>query len=689
MHWNDPIQTLKGIGDDAAAAMHKVGIETIRDALLHLPHRYENRAAVDSIAVASMQKDAVCVQGTVVGHLFNPGRRPSLTVTMKDASGFLRVLFYGNFRGIQERTPVGSLVRCYGRIKPGRHGPEMTSAEYIPVVAGEPCDWDHAMRPVYSLSHGVSNGRVCRVIRAALNAMSGLGLPEVLTPYTGMSLVQALEQVHAPDASTSLDELNQRSHPAQTRLILEELVAQQISMRTARHEVKRRFSPVFHGDRNKEQALLANLPFKLTSAQLRVTQEIKQDLAMDHPMLRLLQGDVGSGKTLVAALAALTVIAAGFQVVLMAPTELLAEQHVGTFSQWFSPLGIRVASMSARLSGKKAKETLLTDIRTGQCQLIIGTHSVFQSDVQFAQVGLVIIDEQHRFGVKQRMDLMLKVTTAEGTVPHQLVMTATPIPRTLQMTAFSDLDVSVIDELPPGRTPVKTVVMCENRRSELAVSVLNTIREKKQQVYWVCPLIEESEKRQDQAAETLFLDLHRMLPETKIALVHGRMKSKEKNQVMAAFSQGEIDVLVATTVIEVGVNVPNASLMIIENAERLGLAQLHQLRGRVGRGSAESFCLLLYKAPLSRLQKERLAIMRETNDGFLIAQKDLENRGAGDVLGCQQAGVVKYHIADLSLDDALLAPAQEFCSQLLKSEDGAAQTLCDFWFMEDRVFVRV
>lgn len=688
MHWNDSISALKGIGPETTALAAKIGLATIKDVLLHLPHRYEDRSAVTQIANAAKQTSAIAIQGQVANHLYTPGKRASLTVTVRDQTGFLRVLFYGRLEGIKENTPIGSTVRFYGKVKPGRNGLEMSAAEYIRIVPDEKCPWDVGLKPIYPLSEGVSNARVTRMVKLAVNAMPLLGFPESLTPQLGISLKQAIQFVHEPPADCSLDELSQRLHPAQQRLILDELTAQQLNMQMVRHVVKVKRAPCLCPDLKLEQEFNSQVSFKFTGAQCRVIKEIQADLAKEHPMLRLLQGDVGSGKTLVAAMAALTALAGGYQVVLMAPTELLAEQHVITFGNWFEPLGISVTGMSGRRGGKKAKDALIASIASGSSQMVIGTHAVLQNDIQFANVGLIIIDEQHRFGVKQRLALLEKVKHPDGYTPHQLVMTATPIPRTLQMTAFADLDASIIDELPPGRKAVKTIAMSDLKRNELCSRVLNTIQEKKQQVYWVCPLVEESESKQTQAAESLYLDLHRMLPNVRIGIVHGRMKPKDKQQVMAAFSSGDIDVLVATTVIEVGVNVPNATLMIIENSERLGLAQLHQLRGRVGRGSLESYCMLIYKAPLSNLQRERIGIMRETNDGFIIAQKDLENRGAGDVLGSQQAGLVKYHIADLSLDSSILPAAQSF-AKFVAQDRGQAEALCEFWFSQSQDFMFV
>lgn len=687
MHWLSPINTLKGIGPDTTTVLQRIGIRTLRDALLHFPSRYEDRSRITPIA--HVGTSAAVVQGVVRGHHFTPGQRSMLTVTIQDDSGYLRVIFFNSHDAVKAHAAVGAVVRFYGKVKPGRNGLEMTGADYVRIVEGEVCSWDLGMKPVYPLCSGLSNARLTRVIKLATSLLDDIELPQCMDGTSAFSLRDALRFVHNPSVGTPIEDLESRSHPALQRLVMDELISQQVSMRTTRNAIRTQHSPILTKKPAQLDEFIKKLPFQLTSAQQRVNAEIAADLASDRPMLRLLQGDVGSGKTLVAAIASLIAISHGYQVVMMAPTELLATQHEATFREWFEPLGITVTGMGARRAGK-AKTALLDTIVSGEAKMIIGTHALFQQDVVFHQIGLVIIDEQHRFGVQQRLELLSKgACSTTQRLPHQLVMTATPIPRTLQMTAFADLDVSVIDELPPGRTPIKTVVMNELKRIEITQRVLKTIEEKKQQVYWVCPLIEESENKQAQAAESLFMELHRMLPGVTIGLVHGRLPSKQKNAVMSKFAAAEIQVLVATTVVEVGVNVPNASLMIIENAERLGLAQLHQLRGRVGRGAAESFCILLYKAPVTAIQKDRLGIMRETTDGFLIAQKDLENRGAGDVLGSQQTGMVKYHIADLALDEQLIPIAQSHCDRLLTKDPQSAITLCQFWFGDEKEYALV
>ncbi|MFN7098214.1 MAG: ATP-dependent DNA helicase RecG, partial [Gammaproteobacteria bacterium] len=490
-------------------------------------------------------------------------------------------------------------------------------------------------------------------------------------------LSEALQYVHRPPPEANLNQLMDGAHPAQHRLAFEELLAHQLSLRLFRDQLQHYQAPAFFNGKKNIADFIAALPFKLTNAQNRVFDEIATDMSLAKPMLRLVQGDVGSGKTVVAALAMLLAVENGWQAAMMSPTEILAEQHYHTLQQWFAPLGIEVGWLTGRLTGK-AKTNALTAIESGKYQIIIGTHALFQKQVNFAKLGLVVIDEQHRFGVEQRLALRNKGAD-EAIFPHQLIMTATPIPRTLTMTAYADLDVSIIDELPPGRKPVSTVVISNQRRAEVIDKVKHAC-ERKCQVYWVCTLIDESEQLEYQAAETTAANLQQQLgQEIKVSLIHGRLTATEKESIMHAFKTAEIDVLVATTVIEVGVDVPNASLMIIENPERLGLSQLHQLRGRVGRGQAESFCVLLYQTPLSETARERLAVMRETNDGFIIAERDLTLRGPGEILGTRQAGSMQLRIADLRRDSRLLPHVQQAAAMMLQQYPALIRPLIQRW----------
>ncbi|STR65359.1 ATP-dependent DNA helicase RecG [Klebsiella michiganensis] len=495
-----------------------------------------------------------------------------------------------------------------------------------------------------------------------------------------MSLPDALRTLHRPPPTLQLSELESGKHPAQRRLILEELLAHNLSMLALRAGAQRYHALALSANDTLKDKLLASLPFTPTGAQARVTAEIERDMALDVPMMRLVQGDVGSGKTLVAALAALRAIAHGKQVALMAPTELLAEQHANNFRSWFEPLGVEVGWLAGKQKGK-ARLAQQEAIASGQVQMIVGTHAIFQEQVQFNGLALVIIDEQHRFGVHQRLALWEK-GQQQGFHPHQLIMTATPIPRTLAMTAYADLDTSVIDELPPGRTPVTTVAIPDTRRSDIIDRVRHACTHEGRQAYWVCTLIEESDLLEAQAAEATWEELKLALPELNIGLVHGRMKSAEKQAVMSAFKQGELHLLVATTVIEVGVDVPNSSLMIIENPERLGLAQLHQLRGRVGRGAIASHCVLLYKSPLSKTAQKRLQVLRDSNDGFVIAQKDLEIRGPGELLGTRQTGNAEFKVADLLRDQTMIPEVQRIARHIHERYPQQAQALIERWMPE-------
>jgi ATP-dependent DNA helicase RecG len=655
-----PVTALKGVGDALAQRLAKLGVETVQDMLFLLPLRYEDRTRVIPIG-AVRAGDRAVVEGEVQLAEVVFKRRRQLLVRIADGSGFLTLRFFYFTAQQQQQLQRGIRFRCYGEARRGTLGLEIVHPEYRRADSNDAQRTEDSLTPVYPTTEGVQQGRL-RILSALSLAEAEANevrdwLPtELLRDERLPSLADALVYVHRPPPGADLETLTGGVHPAQQRLAYEELLAHQLSLRLLRDEIRSDPAWPLAASQQLAGSLRAALPFSPTKAQERALGEVLQDLAKPSPMLRLVQGDVGSGKTLVAALAALSAVEAGFQVALMAPTELLAEQHHQNFERWMRPLGIPVALLSGRLTGR-ARQTTLDAIAAGtDVPLVIGTHALFQDGVRFGRLALVIIDEQHRFGVEQRRALRDK-GLSNGRVPHQLIMTATPIPRTLAMTAYADLDVSIIDELPPGRTPVKTVVLAETRRDEVVARIEAACREGRQ-AYWVCPLIEESDELEYQAAEATHAALVIALPHLRIGLVHGRLTGSKKQAVMAAFKAHEFDLLVATTVIEVGVDVPNASLMVIENSERMGLAQLHQLRGRVGRGAAESTCVLLYRAPLSQLARARLDVMRTTNDGFEVSRRDLELRGPGEVLGTRQTGLLQLKVADLSRDADLLPRVQ-------------------------------
>ncbi|HEY8386523.1 MAG TPA: ATP-dependent DNA helicase RecG, partial [Porticoccaceae bacterium] len=607
-----------------------------------------------------------------------------------DSTGTLTLRFFHFSAAQQANLRPGSHIRCFGEARPGAAGIEMVHPEYLLLEGDSPPPLADTLTPVYPTTEGLTQQRLRGIAAQALTLLDDHSLPELLpqetgtdgeTIHRGISLADALRYLHQPPPQASLAALAEGQHPAQQRLSFEELLAHHLSLLRLRQQVRRRGAPALPLGDDLRQRFLAQLPFSLTTAQQRVCADIAGDLAQPHPMLRLVQGDVGSGKTVVAALAALCAVGNGYQAAVMAPTEILAEQHRASFDAWLTPLGIRTAWLTGRLKGK-AREVQMAAIADGSAQLVVGTHALFQDDVQFHRLGLTIIDEQHRFGVHQRLALRYK---GGDLVPHQLIMTATPIPRTLAMSAYADLDLSVIDELPPGRTPVNTVAVSQLRRSDVIDRVRNACAEGCQ-AYWVCTLIEESDVLEAQAAEATAAELRLMLPGISVGLVHGRLKPAEKEQVMRDFKAGDIDLLVATTVIEVGVDVPNASLMVIENPERLGLAQLHQLRGRVGRGQRESHCVLLYGTLLSRQSKERIRILRETNDGFVIAEKDLELRGPGEVLGTRQTGDLQLRIADLQRDADMLPVVKAAAVRLLTQQPHHAGPLIRRWLGENEKF---
>jgi len=674
-----PLTTLKGVGEKVAQKLKKLGLESVQDALFHLPLRYEDRTRIAMIAQLRPGQSAnlvVDVQHAEIKY----GRKRMLLVRAKDDSGSITLRFFQFSAAQLKQFSAGTRLLVFGEVRHGMAGAELIHPDYQLLEANQQVKLDKTYTPVYPTTEGVYPAALRKIIEQALSYLTAAAveelLPASLQPHQ-LSLVDAIKTLHHPPVGTSLQQLELGQHPAQQRLAVEELLAHQISLLQLRQQRQSEGGIAIRANGELAQQFLATLPFKPTQAQQRVVAEIANDLQKSVPMMRLVQGDVGSGKTLVAALAALAAIEAGYQVALMAPTELLSEQHALSFSQWLEPLGIGVGWLSGRTKGK-ARQQLLQQVADGEVAMLVGTHALFQDDVHYQRLALVIIDEQHRFGVHQRLQLRQKGVKA-GFQPHQLIMTATPIPRTLAMTAYADLATSVIDELPPGRTPVTTVAIPDTRRDQVIARVREVCITEQRQAYWVCTLIEDSEVLECQAAEETARELQQALPELKVGLVHGRLKAEEKEQVMQAFKAGELDLLVATTVIEVGVDVPNASLMIIENPERLGLAQLHQLRGRVGRGSVASHCVLLYKSPLSKTATERLSVLRESNDGFVIAQRDLEIRGPGELLGQRQTGLTQLKVADLERDADLVPSAQQLAEQLLRDYPATASALIERW----------
>ena len=685
------LRSLHGVGPRLEEALAQLGIQTTQDLLFHLPYRYEDRTRVH--ALGGLYPGAtVQVEGEVEHSAIVRGRRAMLVVVVSDGTGMVTLRFF-HFRAAQKhQLSKGTRIRCYGEVRGGFRGLEMIHPSYRRILGAGDEELSDRLTPVYPSLEKLGQASWLKLTEQALERMENgeLELDELLPPgLTGdmkmPSLTQALRYIHRPPSGADVAALVERRHPAQQRLALEELLAHNLSMQQL-HRKQRAFRAHAMPDATElEAGFLERLPFSCTGAQNRVIAEIQADLALDHPMQRLVQGDVGSGKTVVAAMAALRAIGNGFQAALMAPTELLAEQHLRSFKTWLEPLGIVPVWLSSKVTGKKRAEVLQA-IASGT-PLSIGTHALMQEGVKFERLGLAIVDEQHRFGVHQRLALMDKAGD-ESRHAHQLIMTATPIPRTLAMTAYAGLETSLIDELPPGRKPVTTVVISGERRREVITRVAAACAEGRQ-AYWVCTLIEESDAVQAQAAEDVARELQSGLQGICVGLVHGRMKPAEKQSVMDRFKCGEIQLLVATTVIEVGVDVPNASLMIIENAERLGLAQLHQLRGRVGRGSQQSSCVLLYSHPVGALAKERLNILRETSDGFRIAEKDLELRGPGEVLGTRQTGMLQFRVADLARDQALLDRIPAVAGQLLDENPELVQRLVRRWIGDASRFAAV
>jgi len=673
---NIGVTNLKGIGPALGNKLAKLGIETVQDVLFHLPFRYEDRTQVTPIG-ASRPGESYVLEGEIVTCEVAYGRRRSLLAYLQDSTGKIGLRFYHFSKAQHQNLKTAGAIRCFGEVRAGASGLEIYHPEYSQLTSA--VEMEKSLTPVYPATEGVSQTRYRALVEQALDRLAQTSIEELLPDRWDTSLAQAITYLHHPPPDTDVDLLMEGKHPAQTRLAFEELTAHQVSLRIVREQIQKLQAPVLNSPASGYQKVKQSFGFTLTSAQQRVADEVAADLMKSHPSLRLIQGDVGSGKTVIAALASIHAFENNLQTALMAPTELLAEQHYINMSNWMAPLGIKTAWLSSRVTGKKRVEEL-SRILTGDATVIIGTHALFQKEVAFKNLGLVIVDEQHRFGVHQRLALREK-GSAGSTSPHQLVMTATPIPRTLSMSIYADMDVSVIDELPPGRTPVTTTIMSDEKRDSVISRIADACTEGRQ-VYWVCTLIEESEALQCQAAEVTEKELDKLLPEARVGLVHGRMTPTAKTYVMNQFKSKQLDLLVATTVIEVGVDVPNASLMVIENSERLGLAQLHQLRGRIGRGTIDSHCVLLYRKPLGNLSKERLEVLRQSNDGFFIAERDLEIRGPGELLGTRQSGAMQFRIADLLRDQEMLPMVREASLTLMSEHRDKASMLVNRWIRD-------
>lgn len=676
---NRPITALKGVGPKMAETLEKLRIKSYLDLLFHLPFRYQDRTRITPIALLQPSQIAI-IEGEIFKKEMTHGRRPTLLVWLKDESGVIAVRFFNFYTSMIKRFDALKVLRCYGEVRYGLNRLEMSHPEVLN-FADQNVELEERMTPIYSLTAGITQKQMQALINNLLEELQDEHFPAFLEERE-TNLKDALYFLHKPPTDVNIERLEKKHYPVQEILALEEIVAHQVALKKSRNRFfQERANPIYL-DPEALNTFKRGLGFTLTNAQERVVKEIENDIQSHSPMMRLVQGDVGSGKTVVAASALIHAAKAGFQAVFMAPTELLAEQHAINLERWLTPLGIKTALLTGKLTEKQKRERV-EEIATGKIDVIIGTHALFQESVSYQALNLVVIDEQHRFGVEQR--LMLQKKAPEGFTPHQLMMTATPIPRTLAMTLYADLSSSVIDEYPPNRIPITTSVVSDKARDKVIERVKKQCEEGTQ-VYWVCTLIEESEQLPAKAAEMAYTDLCEKLPNLRIGLIHGRLKSAEKEAVMNAFKAHELDILVATTVIEVGVDVPNASIMVIENAERLGLSQLHQLRGRVGRGSKASFCLLIYSPPLSHMTRERLEIMQLTNDGFEIAEKDFELRGAGDIFGTRQTGEFQFKMADLFEHQHLIEKATAIADNVIK-DDQLSQKLIDRWIGESNEFI--
>jgi ATP-dependent DNA helicase RecG len=684
------IKSLKGVGPQLAMKLNKIGLYSIQDLLFHLPLRYIDRTKITPIGGIQPRTEVV-IEGEVRASDIVFGRRRSLVCRLQDQTGTTTLRFFHFNKAQQQKLKPGAYLRCFGEARRGATGIEFYHPEYQYIDANNRRQLENSLTPIYPATEGITQSRIRDLCSQALSKLKGSSLTELLPELSNSdlkhqlaySLVDAIHLLHQPPPNVAMNLLARGEHPAQQRLAAEELIAHHLSLLRLRQRIQEQTAPILKRDTRAHGLFLNQLQFTLTGAQQRVLDEINKDMSLPAPMLRLVQGDVGSGKTVVAAMASVQAIAQGKQVALMAPTEILAEQHRNSFEQWFKCMGIRIAWLTGKVKGK-AREVQLNMIADGTAKMVIGTHALFQESVAFDDLGLSIIDEQHRFGVHQRLALRQKGfrpnvdLTTQNSAPHQLIMTATPIPRTLAMSVYADLDCSTIDELPPGRKPIETLVLSDSRRGDVIKRVKVSCNAGRQ-AYWVCTLIEESDVLEAQAAEATASELKILLPELSVGLIHGRLKPRDKSELMGKFKAGDINLLVATTVIEVGVDVANASLMIIENSERLGLSQLHQLRGRIGRGSNASHCVLLHSPPLSINATARLKIMRETNDGFKISEKDLELRGPGEVLGTRQTGEMQFHIADLQRDRHMIPSIKNIAEILLIEHPDSVQGLIRRW----------
>ena len=678
---SDPIISISGLGQKTSDRLNQLGIHTLEHLLFHLPSRYQDKTTITPLSSASVE-DEILIEVSIDRIEVIPSRQRQLLCYLSDNQNQRVLLRFFHFTQYQKQALVrGETIQCFGEIKIGRQGLEMHHPEYRIISQDQKPLLESTLTPVYPLCAGVSQNKMKQWVNNALDVLKASVIDdyfEKITQSAMPSLKDSLFLLHHPNKDEDLSKIEAFKHISQQRLIIEELAAHQLSLLKIKEARKSKESKTFSIKSTLSNKLISSLEFDLTSAQSRCISQINEDLSTSEPMHRLLQGDVGSGKTIVAVFALIQAAENNFQTAVMAPTEILARQHLQNFSNYLSPLGIQIAFLSGSQNTQERKENLSL-IENGQAKVIIGTHALFQENVYFEDLALVIIDEQHKFGVHQRLSLSKKASLT----PHQLVMTATPIPRSLTMSAYADLDTSVIDELPPGRQTIETVALSNARRDEL-ITKIKQISKEGRQIYWVCTLIEESEVLRAESAEKTFTYLTDNLKDLKVVMIHGRLTKSEKEIIMSDFSTGKTNLLVATTVIEVGVNVPNASLMIVENAERLGLAQLHQLRGRVGRGSKKSACVLLYQSPLSQTAKERLDILRQSNDGFLIAQKDLELRGPGEILGTQQTGIASMKIANIVRDAYLLKQVGYYSSKMLEAEHNSQNALMTRWIDEEK-----
>ena len=678
---SDPIISINGLGQKTSDRLNQLGIHTLEHLIFHLPSRYQDKTTITQLSDAKISDESL-IEASIDRIEVIPSRHRQLLCYLSDNQNCRILLRFFHFNQYQKQAFVrGETIQCFGEIKVGREGLEMHHPEYRLITQEQKPLLESTLSPIYPLCSGVTQAKMKKWVNEALEALNTSIIDdyfEKIINNTMPSLKDSLFLLHHPKQGEDLSKIESFTHISQQRLIIEELATHQLSLLKIKSARKSKKTTEFSINHSLSDKLLKSLDFQLTKAQNRSIEEINKDIASSNPMLRLLQGDVGSGKTIVAVFALLQAVENNFQTAVMAPTEILARQHLQSFSIYLNPLGIKVAFLSGSQNVQERREQLSL-IENGEAQVIIGTHALFQEKVSFNNLALVIIDEQHKFGVHQRLSLSQKAKIT----PHQLVMTATPIPRSLTMSAYADLDTSIIDELPPGRQAIETVALSNTRRDEL-IKKIKIISNEGRQIYWVCTLIEESEALRAESAEKTFTYLSSNLEDLNVVMIHGRLNKSEKEVIMKDFSEKRIDLLVATTVIEVGVNVPNASLMIVENAERLGLAQLHQLRGRVGRGAEKSACILMYQSPLSQTAKQRLDILRQSNDGFLIAQKDLELRGPGEILGTQQTGIASMKIANIVRDSYLLKQAGYYSSKMLTASLDNQNALIDRWIDEEK-----